>query len=70
MYMAMVYMEKQLYEGKLKGRVWRTIYGRKRETICPYGMKWKSIEKNVGELDTFKNQHIGWATVTCWVDQV
>ena len=32
---------RQYYEVRLKIRVWRTIYGRKRETICPYGVKLK-----------------------------
>ena len=35
--------------------VWWTIYGRKKETICPYGMKLKwLIEKNIGGLDALK----------------
>ena len=27
-------------------------------------------ELNIGGLDTLRNQHICWATMTCWVDQV
>ena len=30
---------------RLKSRVWRTIYGRKKETICPYGKKVEIIDR-------------------------
>ena len=36
---------------KLKSRVLRTIYGKKREIICPYGIESKPlIERNTGNI--------------------
>ena len=42
------------------------IHRRKRKTLCPFGLKSKWLrEKNIGELDALKNQHICLATVIC-----
>ena len=40
---------------RLKSRVWRIIYEREKETICPYGIKLKLlIGLNIGGLDALR----------------
>ena len=40
-------------------KYYNSINGKKRENICPYGIKLKSlIELNIGGLDALRNQHI------------